>query len=290
MTKREQIIEVAKSLFRTIGYHHTSVQDILEKSGVSKGTFYNHFSSKSQLILYIIQEVDVKIEEQQNQLLIDGDIHSKHIFHNQLRVKHTIYSSEKILELYTISMAENDEKLRQYMEESHYKELNWLAKRLIEVYGSEIEENAMDLATHFTGGLGYQFRYCNQMNLDTKSSDILDYNILRLEQNIEITKKNNQILFPFIIESQDETPETVVLNIKNLLGEVKNDIDSNNERELIDFIFEECQSSRIRWNICEGVSRQLTILTNSSSKKEQIYKNLLEIVRKQARKNNSKLN
>ncbi|MGE8206945.1 TetR/AcrR family transcriptional regulator [Heyndrickxia sp. NPDC080065] len=286
MTKREQIIEVAKSLFQLKGYHHTSVQDILEQSGVSKGTFYNHFSSKSQLILYIIQEVDIKVEEQQNQMLIDGDIHSKHIFHNQLRVKHSIYSSENILELYNISMAENDEKLREYMEESHYKELNWLAKRLIEVYGFGLEANAMDLATHFIGGLGYQFRYCNQMNLDTKSSDILDYNILRLEKNIEITKQHNNILFPFSIGIINKSLETVLRNIRNILEEVKKDMISKEENELIDFILEECQRSTIRWMVCEGASRQLKFLPCSSIKREENYQKVYEIIFKQSRKKN----
>ncbi|MDQ7862502.1 hypothetical protein RCO48_20300 [Peribacillus frigoritolerans] len=134
------------------------------------------------MIQCIIQEVDAKVEEQQSQLLLEGDPHSKQTFYSQLRVKHSIYSTERIAELYNISMAENDEVLRKYMADSHYKELNWLAKRLIEVYGIGIEVSAMDLSTHFIGGLGYQFRYSNQMNLDTNSSDILDYNILRLEK------------------------------------------------------------------------------------------------------------
>jgi AcrR family transcriptional regulator len=287
MTKREQIIEVAKLLFRTIGYHDTSVQDILEQSGVSKGTFYNHFPSKSQLIQCIIQEVDAKVEEQQSQLLLEGDPHSKQTFYSQLRVKHSIYSTERIAELYNISMAENDEVLRKYMADSHYKELNWLARRLIEVYGIGIEVSAMDLSTHFIGGLGYQFRYSNQMNLDTNSSDILDYNILRLEKNIEITKQSKHILFPFSIQSSVETQETVVMNIKNLLDEVKNDIDSQDEKELIDFILEECQNSHIRWSLCEGAVRQLKILSPSPSIKKQKFRELFNIVYKQARKYNN---
>lgn len=286
MTKKEQIIEVAKTLFRTKGYHYTSVQDILEESGVSKGTFYNHFSSKSQIILYIIQEVDIKVEEQQQRLIVDGDIHNKHIFHSQLRVKHSIYSAEKILELYNISMAENDEQLKKYMEESHYKELEWLAKRLIDVYGFEIEESAMDLATHFTGGLGYQFRYCNQMNLDTKSSDILDYNILRLEKNIEITKQQKQkILFPFSSGNNQESLETVLSNIGTILEEIKKEHLSKEEQELVHFILDEIQHPSIRWIVCESAARQLKILSSSPKQREQKYNQVYDMVSKQARIN-----
>ncbi|WP_068501274.1 TetR/AcrR family transcriptional regulator [Paenibacillus kribbensis] len=285
MTKKEHIIEAAKSLFRNIGYHHTSIQDILEKSGVSKGTFYNYFSSKSQLILSIIQNVDGKVEEQQKQLLAEGDSHSKEILYSQLGLKHTIYSRENILELYNISMAENDEALRKYMETSHYKELNWLARRLIEVYGVAIEASAMDLSTHFIGGIGYQFRYSRQMNFNTNSSDILAYNILRLEKNIEVTKHHQQVLFPFNIQKNDEDQEVVVGHIRKLLSAEDTDRASE-EQELVDFILDECQNSRIRWSICEGVARQLNILF-SSSNKDRNYNELFNIIYKQARKNRS---
>ncbi len=278
MSKKEKIIEVAKQLFRTKGYHDTSIQDILDQSRVSKGTFYNYFSTKSQLILCIIQEVDVKVEEQQNLLLLEGNPCDKQIFYSQLRVKHSIYGTEKISELYNISLGENDEALQKYMAESHYKELNWLAKRLIEVYGNEIEESAMDLSTHFIGGLGYQFRYSDQMNLNLNSSDILDYNILRLEKNIEITQRTNQILFPYKSTNSVENQEIAISKIQRLLNKVVNDYElSQEEKEIISFILEETQNTYIRWGVCEGAIRQLKILSSS----QQLFNEVFNIINKQ---------
>ncbi|QGG50935.1 TetR/AcrR family transcriptional regulator [Lysinibacillus pakistanensis] len=283
MSKKEKIIEVAKQLFRTKGYHDTAIQDILEQSKVSKGTFYNYFSTKSQLILYIIQKVDEKVEEQQNMLLIEGQPNDKHIFYSQLRVKHSIYGTEKIAELYNISLGENDEELQKYMANSHYKELNWLANRLIEVYGNEIEDSAMDLSTHFIGGLGYQFRYSDQMKLKLNSSDILDYNILRLEKNIEITKQTAQILFPFKSSSACEDQETAISNIQKLL--TSNDYEFSREaQEIINFILEEIQSSYIRWGVCEGAIRQLKILSPSLLGTEQLLNKVFNIIHKQNNK------
>lgn len=282
MSKKEQIIEAAKQLFRTKGYHDTSIQDILEHSKVSKGTFYNYFATKSQLILYIIQKVDAKVEEQQNLLLLEGNPFDKQIFYSQLRVKHSIYGTEKIAELYNISLGENDEALKKYMAESHYKELDWLAKRLIEVYGREIEESAMDLSTHFIGGLGYQFRYSDQMKLNLNSSDILDYNILRLEKNIEITKESNQVLFPYKSPDSVENPEIAIDKIQKLLKKVINDYEvSKEEKELIDFILDESQNSYVRWSVCEGAVRQLKIISSSHSNNEQIFNEVFNIINRQ---------
>ncbi|MET4560147.1 AcrR family transcriptional regulator [Lysinibacillus parviboronicapiens] len=285
MSKKEKIIEVAKQLFRTKGYHDTAIQDILEHSRVSKGTFYNYFSTKSQLILNIIQKVDAKVEEQQNLLLIEGNPYDKQIFYSQLRVKHSIYSTEKISELYNISLGENDEALQKYMTENHYKELNWLAKRLIEVYGNEIEESAMDLSTHFIGGLGYQFRYSDQMKLNLNSSDILDYNILRLEKNIEITKQSNQILFPYKSPSSVENQEMYTDKIQKLLKKAINDYEfPDEEKEIISFILDETQNSYVRWGVCEGAIRQLKILSSSKSNNEQLFNEVFNIIYKQKNK------
>ncbi|MFS0560800.1 TetR/AcrR family transcriptional regulator [Terribacillus sp. 179-K 1B1 HS] len=283
MSKKEKIIEVAKQLFRTKGYHDTSIQDILEQAKVSKGTFYNYFSTKSQLILYIIQKVDEKVEEQQNMLLLEGNLYDKQLFYSQLRVKHSIYGTEKISELYNISLGENDEGLQKYMTESHYKELNWLARRLIDVYGNEIEESAMDLSTHFIGGLGYQFRYSDQIKLNINSSDILNYNILRLENNIEITKRTNQVLFPYKSPQSVDNQEVAISKIRELLDKVINCGElSQEEKEIISFILDETQSSYIRWGVCEGAIRQLQILPSSSQLRyKQIIDELFNIINTQ---------
>ncbi|MEW6323906.1 MAG: TetR family transcriptional regulator C-terminal domain-containing protein [Nitrospirota bacterium] len=52
--KREQIIEQAAKLVHLKGFHHTSVDDILEASGAGKGQFYHYFQSKNELGLAII--------------------------------------------------------------------------------------------------------------------------------------------------------------------------------------------------------------------------------------------
>ena len=48
--RREQIIAAAEKLFYQQGYEATSVQDILDQLGLSKGGFYHHFESKLQLL------------------------------------------------------------------------------------------------------------------------------------------------------------------------------------------------------------------------------------------------
>lgn len=56
MEKRKIIMEKALELFAEQGFSTTSVQEITERSGISKGAFYLSFKSKDELILALIHE------------------------------------------------------------------------------------------------------------------------------------------------------------------------------------------------------------------------------------------
>lgn len=48
--RRAQILDIARELFVTRGYHHTSTDDILTRAGIAKGTLYHHFASKEEIL------------------------------------------------------------------------------------------------------------------------------------------------------------------------------------------------------------------------------------------------
>ncbi|HHO75827.1 MAG TPA: TetR/AcrR family transcriptional regulator [Deltaproteobacteria bacterium] len=53
---RGRILRSAMSLINTRGYTNTSINDIIDASGVQKGNLYFHFSSKDDLCLALIEE------------------------------------------------------------------------------------------------------------------------------------------------------------------------------------------------------------------------------------------
>jgi len=54
---RDQILDAAARLIHLQGYHCTSLDDVLGKSGVGKGNFYYHFKSKEDLGYAIIDRL-----------------------------------------------------------------------------------------------------------------------------------------------------------------------------------------------------------------------------------------
>jgi len=57
---RDRIIASAVELFEKKGYHSTTIQEIGEKAGVSKGAVFHYFSSKNE-ILFLIHEKFINV-------------------------------------------------------------------------------------------------------------------------------------------------------------------------------------------------------------------------------------
>ena len=55
-TSKEKLVRAARKLMLAQGYPITSVDDILEAAGVSKGSFYHYFDSKEELALAAMHE------------------------------------------------------------------------------------------------------------------------------------------------------------------------------------------------------------------------------------------
>ena len=57
---REEILDVALSLFSTKGYDATSLSDISSKLGISKAALFKHFDSKEEILDSIIKMMDAE--------------------------------------------------------------------------------------------------------------------------------------------------------------------------------------------------------------------------------------
>lgn len=62
--RRAELIDAAWSMFMESGYEGTTVNAIIEKCGVSKGTFYHYFSSKEEILEASIEQVTVRIRDE----------------------------------------------------------------------------------------------------------------------------------------------------------------------------------------------------------------------------------
>ena len=54
--QRRKILQAAVECFCRRGYHNTSVQDICDEAGLSKGGLYTYFKSKEQILAAVVKE------------------------------------------------------------------------------------------------------------------------------------------------------------------------------------------------------------------------------------------
>jgi AcrR family transcriptional regulator len=55
--RRDAFLDAAEHLIRTKGYEQTSVQDILDTAGASRGAFYHYFDSKEALLEGVVERM-----------------------------------------------------------------------------------------------------------------------------------------------------------------------------------------------------------------------------------------
>jgi AcrR family transcriptional regulator len=56
-------VAVATELFAEHGYEHTSIEAVLEQTGVSRGSLYHHFTSKQALFEAVVEKVEAQVGE-----------------------------------------------------------------------------------------------------------------------------------------------------------------------------------------------------------------------------------
>ena len=59
--RKSEILDMARAMFISIGYEDTSINDLIKKLGIAKGTFYHYFKSKEELLDQVINEVNKEI-------------------------------------------------------------------------------------------------------------------------------------------------------------------------------------------------------------------------------------
>lgn len=67
--KKQELLDVAYKLFITKGYENTSVDEIIAKVNIAKGTYYYYFDSKEQMLEEVINMMITKEVEVAKQVL-----------------------------------------------------------------------------------------------------------------------------------------------------------------------------------------------------------------------------
>ena len=91
--KRLRLVTAATAVFAETGYASTRVADIAERAGVGKGTVYEYFSSKEELLFAVFESINADISSRMNDALAAGGS-SEEQLHNLLRLGAEVISEQ----------------------------------------------------------------------------------------------------------------------------------------------------------------------------------------------------
>jgi AcrR family transcriptional regulator len=153
---RENIENIALELFAIKGYHATSISQIAEKAGISKGLLYNYYKSKEHLLDSVIMKVydeimrivqmseNLPAEKQIEQMIIQTIDH--------LKKNITFWR----LYLFLVHQSDVHKKLSELYEKMRDDYLNYIVKLFQEMGSKNPTMEALMLGTMFDGiGLNY---------------------------------------------------------------------------------------------------------------------------------------
>lgn len=231
MTKKQLIIEKAAELFAKQGFEATSVQQITEYCGISKGAFYLSFKSKDELVITLIDQfmrqfisdIDhiVNYSKNEDAILFDFYYKTYHYFqkHSDLAkifIKEQMQSFNEDLLL----------KFRNYndiMEQTIFTMID-------RIYGDYVQATKFDLMyciKGFMSTFGELFIYYNTpVDLNSLCQSLVEKtNILAKHTNVPFITED-MMLFKQLIR-EDITSERLIEIIEKILD----DIDESIEKE-----------------------------------------------------------
>ena len=148
---RKNIEKIALEFFALKGYHATSISQIAEKAGISKGLLYNYFKSKEQLLNSIIMKVYeelMKIVYTNENLPADKQI-------EQMIIQTIEHLKKNItfwrLYLFLIHQSEVQKQLKELYNKMRIDYMDFVVKLFSEIGSKNPEMDALLLGTMFDG-------------------------------------------------------------------------------------------------------------------------------------------
>ncbi|PJO43626.1 TetR/AcrR family transcriptional regulator [Lysinibacillus xylanilyticus] len=203
MNKRKrQIITAARALFIEKGFVDTSMNDIISSAKISKGTFYNHFSSKNECLIAILDEGREEASNRRHELLYGKDPTDLEVLTQQVAVLMYVNRERNLIQIFESVFHSRDIELKKIILNYYLQELEWLANRLVQVFGEEISPISYECAVQTLG----------MINLSIRAVLIADYKYINREAIVRVALRNISVIIPVMLESKEILISTEMIN------------------------------------------------------------------------------
>lgn len=261
-SKKQKITNAAYKLFINQGYNSSSIQDILDEAGVSKGTFYNYFSSKTECLIAIMESVGSEIRQKRIAASVGRPLDDLDVLAEQMYIRIQMNREKNLFALYESIFYSQDEELKKYAREVYITELNWIATRITDVFGNEAKPFALDNAAAVHGAIQQLinlWKVTSTEELPTKA--LSSFVLRRLKTNIaDQIKQNDRFIQKNNLTVSSPLPKMTLPELSEKLKDLVCQEDEPDARELVIFLADELVAKEPRYVLMESA---LATLSNS---------------------------
>ena len=112
--KQQKVINAAKKEFARVPIENVSIKNIVEEADIARGSFYQYFESKEDLLIYILKEnsekLNIKLKNEVSKT--NGDIFKLYIFlYDSMLEEFTGNSDQDLFKQIFINLKSSDENI-----------------------------------------------------------------------------------------------------------------------------------------------------------------------------------
>ncbi|MBL3648676.1 TetR/AcrR family transcriptional regulator [Bacillus sp. RHFS10] len=268
--KKERIIKTSIHLFATKGFTATTIQEIANECGISKGAFYLHFKSKEALLLsaceYYIGMSMKKMKHIEEDL---AEKSPKEVLKKQIGAQFEDFRDHRdfIVLLLTENIIPENQEIKQYFYKITAETDKLYRNALLASYGEGIERYVADLSIM---ARGIVHSYMNVMifngELSIDAEEISAFIIERLDDLVQGLSRStlNPIVPKDIFRLMPADKEQLLEDIQKVK---ENSTLSEDITVSLDVIAEELSQDKPRKPIMKGMLSNLTGTTDKEVEK-----------------------
>ncbi|WP_338447706.1 TetR/AcrR family transcriptional regulator [Niallia oryzisoli] len=273
--KKRKVADIALKLFVEKGIQQTSIQEIIEKANISKGTFYNYFSSKNDCIADILEFLRYDASQRRIEIQIGKDTKDRDVFIEQISILIRLNEERNLQPLFEAILSSNETDLKKLVMQHRVFEMEWLANRFIEVMGEEIRDYALEGTVLFYGMLQYMIFTLRVTNSTYSLHQLVDVILSYIELIMpSMIKRGSAMVNYSAIDLLSTNVNKKIVTISELLelgGHLKQQYSFNEEQQdLFDAIMNELQRDRIRKAVLQHLLKPFQKLFKETTIESQV--------------------
>ena len=141
--KKDKIIKAAKKEFARVPFEQTSIKNIVEEADIARGSFYQYFESKEDLLIYILKENSEKLNTKLKDKVkeTNGDIFRLYIFlYDSMIEEFTNNPDQELFRQIFINLKSSDENVFDLVKKTKPQDI-------IEYY-EQIDKTKLNITNH----------------------------------------------------------------------------------------------------------------------------------------------